>query len=81
MEVLVMRKAKLKRPDVMTRGPDWTRRYCEKCGEEICRERLDVLPSATTCVSHSNARPITVHEPDVVSGAEREDLQKMMNGD
>lgn len=77
-----MRKAKLKRPDVVMRTPDWTRRYCERCGEEICRERLEVLPHTTTCVKHSNAKPITVRdEPDVVSGAEQDDLQKIMNGD
>lgn len=27
---------------------------CEVCGQEICPERLEVLPNTTRCTQHSN---------------------------
>lgn len=90
MEVLKMRKAKFKRPNV-TASVDITEsiinagmrivKRCIKCGEEICHERLEVLPDTNTCVKHSNAKPVAAEDLDMVTGADRDDLQKMMNGD
>lgn len=62
-------------------GVRLSRKYCERCGEEICRERLEILPHATTCVKHSNAKPVAAEDLDMVTGADRVDMQRMMNGD
>lgn len=34
-----------------------TKRFCKVCGEEINPLRVKALPSAVTCVEHSNAAP------------------------
>lgn len=43
---------------------------CEKCGDKIPQERLDILPNTRTCVRCSDERPRDDVEIDEASNLE-----------
>jgi len=46
----------------MSQSPKIKKVFCEFCGKEIPKERMEILPEATTCVECSQTQPYSKAE-------------------
>jgi hypothetical protein len=46
----------------MSKTPQNKKVYCEFCGKELPKERLEILPDTTTCVECSQTQPYSEAE-------------------
>lgn len=71
----------------MPKKSDNNKVYCEFCGKELPKERLEILPDTTTCVECSQTQPYSESEVIGLNGendeANRLNMEDFedMNGD
>lgn len=66
---------------------DKSKVYCELCGAEIPKERLEILPETTTCVKCSQTQPYSgddirgLNFEELPDGVNMEDFEDSGDGD